>query len=140
MRPRENRESWLSHTMGLIELLMLLTVMSLFSQWTSLTNYLCSWNMERVNKCSDALPNISWLGPCTRHSCQKKVTLSSLPKSILMWHTALYFKVDKPGIQADGLLCLLIVLANSQFWESSFTIHKIGDFPHFLSAFASNYN
>ena len=38
------------------------------------------------------------------------------------------FKVDKPGIQADRLLCLVKIVANSQFWESS----------HFLSALASN--
>ena len=29
------------------------------------------------------------------------------------------FKVDKPGIQADRLLCLVKIVANSQFWESS---------------------
>jgi len=38
-------------------------------------------HMERVTKCSDALPNISWLGPRGRCKHQKKVTLSSPPKS-----------------------------------------------------------
>ena len=28
------------------------------------------------------------------------------------------FKVDKPGIQADRLLCLVKIVANTQFWES----------------------
>ena len=28
------------------------------------------------------------------------------------------FKVDKPEIQADRIICLLKLLANSQFWES----------------------
>ena len=40
-------------------------------------------NMERVTKCSDALPNVSWLGPRSRRKHQKKVTLSSQPKSTL---------------------------------------------------------
>ena len=34
------------------------------------------------------------------------------------------FKVDKPGIQADCLLCLVKVVANSQFWESS-SVHYL---------------
>ena len=40
------------------------------------------------------------------------------------------FKVNKPGIQADRILCLCKLLAH--------TVRKIGDFPHFLSALASN--
>ena len=40
-------------------------------------------NMERVTKCSDALPNVSWLGPRSRRKHQKKVTLNSPPKSTL---------------------------------------------------------
>ena len=40
-------------------------------------------NMERVTKCSDALPNILWLGPRSRRKRHKKVTLSSPPKSTL---------------------------------------------------------
>ena len=32
------------------------------------------------------------------------------------------FKVNKPGIQADRLLCLVEILAHRQFWESS-TVH-----------------
>ena len=32
------------------------------------------------------------------------------------------FKVDKPGIQADKLLCLVKLLVHRQFWESS-TVH-----------------
>ena len=47
------------------------------------------------------------------------------------------FKVNKPGIQADRLLCLVKIVVNSQFWDP-FTVRKIGDFPHFLSALASN--
>ena len=43
---------------------------------------------------------------------------------MLSWHAALYFKVTKPGIQAGSLRL--------------FTVRKIGDFPHFLSASASN--
>ena len=39
-------------------------------------------NMERV-KCSDALPNISWLGPRNRLKHQKKTTLRSSPKSTI---------------------------------------------------------
>ena len=31
------------------------------------------------------------------------------------------FKVNKPGIQADRILCLCKVLAHSPFWESSTT-------------------
>ena len=40
-------------------------------------------NMERVTKCSDALPNVSWLGPRSRRKDQKKITLNSPPKSTL---------------------------------------------------------
>ena len=40
-------------------------------------------NMERVTMCSDALPNISWLGPCSRCKHQKKVILRSPSKSTL---------------------------------------------------------
>ena len=32
------------------------------------------------------------------------------------------FKVNKPGIQADRLLCLVKILVHRQFWESS-TVH-----------------
>ena len=43
--------------------------------------------------------------------------------------------VNKPGIQADRLLCLVEILAHSPFWSHKpFTLCKIGDFPHFLSA------
>ena len=49
------------------------------------------------------------------------------------------FKVDKPGIQAHRLLCLVKLLAHSQFGSlQPFTVRKIGDFPNFLSALASN--
>ena len=49
------------------------------------------------------------------------------------------FTVNKHGIQADVLLCLLNLLANSQFWKSStFTVCIIGDIPSFLSTLASN--
>ena len=47
------------------------------------------------------------------------------------------FKVDKPGIQADRLLCLVKRLASFGSLQP-FTARKIGDFPHFLSALASN--
>ena len=46
------------------------------------------------------------------------------------------FKVNKPGIQADKTLCLCKILAKSPF--EPFTVRKIGDFPRFLSALASN--
>ena len=50
------------------------------------------------------------------------------------------FKVNKPGIQADTILCLCKILAYTVRFGSLklFTVHKIGDFPHFLSALASN--
>ena len=48
------------------------------------------------------------------------------------------FKVDKPGIQVDRLLCLVEILAHSFGSLQSFTVRKIGDFLHFLSALASN--
>ena len=51
------------------------------------------------------------------------------------------FKVNKPGIQADRLqnLCLVKILAHRQFGSlQPFTVRKIGDFPHFLSALTSN--
>ena len=38
------------------------------------------------------------------------------------------FKVDKPGIQADRLLCLVKLLAHRQFWESSLSV-KFSPFP-----------
>ena len=41
VRPQGNRGSWLSHTMGPIESLMLLTILSLFGQWTNLMNHRC---------------------------------------------------------------------------------------------------
>ena len=47
------------------------------------------------------------------------------------------FKVDKPGIHADRLL-LAHSLTVSFGSLQPFTVHKIGDFPHFLSALASN--
>ena len=40
----------------------------------------------------------------------------------LRWHGTLYFKVNKPGIQVDSLLCLVKILAHSPFWESQ-TVH-----------------
>ena len=49
------------------------------------------------------------------------------------------FKVNKPGIQADRIVCLCKLLAHSPFGSlHPFTVRKIGDFPHFLSALASN--
>ena len=46
--------------------------------------------------------------------------------------------MDKPGIQADRLLCLLKLLANSFGSLQPLTVHTIRDFPSFLSAVASN--
>ena len=40
----------------------------------------------------------------------------------LRWHAPLNFKSNKPGVQADRLLCLCKRLAHIPFWESS-TIH-----------------
>ena len=49
------------------------------------------------------------------------------------------FKVNKPGVQADRILCLCKLLAHSHFGSlRPFTVRKTGDFPHFLSALASN--
>ena len=36
-----------------------------------------------------------------------------------MAQSPVFFKVDKPRIQADRLLCLIKLLVNSEFWESS---------------------
>ena len=47
------------------------------------------------------------------------------------------FKVNKPGIQADGILCLCKILAYSPFLESQSPLNW-GFSPHFLSALASN--
>ena len=46
------------------------------------------------------------------------------------------FKVNKPGIQADRILCLCKSLAHSPFWESQ-TVH-CPDFVRFLLALAFN--
>ena len=49
------------------------------------------------------------------------------------------FKVNKPGIQADKILRLSKLLVQSPFSAfSTITVRKIGEFPHFLSALASN--
>ena len=40
----------------------------------------------------------------------------------LRWHATLYFKVNKPGIQAGRLLCLVEIIAHSPFLESQ-TVH-----------------
>ena len=45
----------------------------------------------------------------------KHVTLSAC-SLLLRWQVI--FKVNKPGIQANGILCLLKILAHSPFWES----------------------
>ena len=47
--------------------------------------------------------------------------------------------VDKPGIQADELLCLLKLEQAVSFGNlHPFIVRKIGDFPSFLLALASN--
>ena len=49
------------------------------------------------------------------------------------------FKVDKPGIQADRLLCLLKLLRTVSFRSlHPFIVHEIGNFLYFLLALASN--
>ena len=46
------------------------------------------------------------------------------------------FKVNKPGIQADKTFGLGKAVRFGSL--EPFTVRKIGDFPHFLSALASN--
>ena len=52
--------------------------------------------------------------------------------SVALRHSYYIFKVDKPEILADRLLCLLKLLANSQFGSLQlFTVCQIEDLPSF---------
>ena len=58
----------------------------------------------------------------------------------LRWHATWVFKVNKPGIQADKTLGFGKNFSKQSVFGSlePFTVRKIGDFPHFLPALASN--
>ena len=53
---------------------------------------------------------------------QREQKATNVAKELKVAENPVTFKVDKPGIQADRLLCLVKILAHGQFWESS-TVH-----------------